>query len=249
MTAKPDSAETSLGWERALLLLSLERALPFWNDLGLAFQSPERVQKLVRATVRAQQALQDAPGDDPAQPAKEAALRADLLAKVGAVEGQAGASALRDWVEREYVPLARPEPWRGAWRTLLARLAEPQEALALSHEGMPPEKVARLADVAAAWRRARDQIGERIEAAERLPLAGWDQQQYERYRRDDPDVSPLDALSQHLKARRFAEVWRQVVGLLGPDDLDRLVRWALPRAPRMGFAPDAVALPPEARAP
>jgi hypothetical protein len=243
-----DNPDVLHAWERGLLWLSLERGLPLWKDLGLTFRSPERVQEAVRTAAWTQQALWDAPVDDPQYPANVAVVLEGLLEHIGSVEGRAAATALRDWVEHQVAPSARRPPWEGAWRALLPRLSLPRETLALPRAGLAPAQAARLIDLARAWSQARDRLDAAVAAAERQTLQGWDREQYERYRRDDPDVSPLDGLAQFLKGRAFADFWRQVIQGLTPEELAVLVRWGQAHAPAAGFDPAAVAVPAKAPA-
>ncbi|WP_437595182.1 hypothetical protein [Sorangium sp. So ce1000] len=115
--------------------------------------------------------------------------------------------------------------------------------------GLPPGKIAKLFQIARAWAETEDALDRRIAEAEALPLEGWDAEAYAAYRGDDPDLSPLTGLSQHLVALEFERTWGAIRRLLGPAEMDALERWGQAEvlAHMETISPHSARIPPESR--
>jgi hypothetical protein len=210
-------------WGTALLLVSLDRVTPFWREMGLHFSDPARAKAVVRRFVREQQELTmiGAPGYA-AQVSERLTCLFDDLA---ALEGNANADRLRDWIEQRYVRYQLPEEaWRDAWKSLLTWIDVSQEPL-LAELGIPEDKARALVDLSDQWSRLTDSLEEQIEEADSEPLDGWDGEQYQFYQRETPVISPLDSLSNYLSTSRFTGIWEEILRVLGRPEMDALNDW------------------------
>jgi hypothetical protein len=236
-------------WKTALLLLSLDKVKPLWEEFELKFKQPERVRDRIRLYITDQHKL-DKLNEDQWHVDIESSLISQLLTDVHEIEGDFGLTALREWIEGKYIVCEFEEPWRWmGWRTLLFRLSQ-AGGQGLLLQKIPQEKVDALLDIANAWSESRDQINARLEEMENQPITEWDKKQYEYYRRDQyPDVSPIDHLSKYLKCQMFDKFWDRVLLLLTPQEMEMLNRWGLVEAMVAGISPVDAEIPKEYRIP
>ncbi|MDY6993350.1 MAG: hypothetical protein SVR94_12220 [Pseudomonadota bacterium] len=215
-----------MSWQTALVLLSLDRVKPLWEQVGLNFNFPNEVLQCIRFYVLEQQKLEEYANntdDDLDYTPKEINLIDDLLMKVQKLEGNEEVCLLRDWIENDFVACDRAEVWLKSWRMLFLRLARSQAPDLL--DKIPADKHRQLVELAKSWEQEYDEIAEQIEQTEAQPLVGWDGKQYEIYRYETPDISPIDSWSLYLKCRAFKKVWQKVINLLNIEEMEHLNHW------------------------
>lgn len=215
-------SDASFRWEIGLVLLSLDRVTPFWEEIELEFSNPENVREAIRSTVIQQQHW-DA-GEDPEYLNKLSTSINNLLADLQHIEGDNGPLTLRLWMEEVLIASDHEPPWHSAWHSLLTMLDESQEAV-LEKLGMPREKIPKLVELADEWSQAQNEIEDRIEEVEAQPLEVWDEEQYRYYQRESTDVSPLDWLSACLRHIKFKGLWNEMLALLDPEEITVLNQW------------------------
>jgi hypothetical protein len=222
-TVQLDDITTLQQWERALLIVSLDRVTPSWDDMGIHLSDRERVKEAIREFVTAQQ-RQPMDPELVFYPRQISALINAMLDKIAGVEGVEGANALADWIGQTYLPNLSRERWYETWQVLFLRLAEGNISQ-LSGQGISDEKLSALTALVTRWQETKAQMHHRIEEADALPLTGWDGRQYALYRQETPDISPLDYLVSFLDNYTFAPFWEGLVELLSPGELAVLDRW------------------------
>jgi hypothetical protein len=210
-------------WERILLILSLDRVTPVWEDMGLRIGDREHVKAIIREFVTEQQ-QQSMDDDLVVYPRRISALINTMLDRIAEVDGDENADALATWIATTYLPNLDRERWYETWQILFLRLAE-GNITQLSGQGISDQALAALTELVTRWQAQEAQIHDRIEAADALALTGWDGQQYLRYRHETPDISPLDYLSSFLKNYTFAPFWRNLVEFLSAREMSILNRW------------------------
>ncbi|MCP4366186.1 MAG: hypothetical protein GY800_12935 [Planctomycetes bacterium] len=96
-----------------------------------------------------------------------------------------------------------------------------------------------------------DQTMTEIDNFEKEPRSEWDTRQYAVYRKENPDVSPLDSLRGYLAHWRFTNIWQEILALLAPDEINALELWAMGIhvAERSYGGPEVLTIPPEYRHP
>ncbi|WP_437875471.1 hypothetical protein [Sorangium sp. So ce513] len=215
--AQPD---VFYAYTTAIRLLSLDRVTPFWPDLGLRIDGVEATKTAARRCVRAEIELEALGDDDGTMAAHIAAFLTDVERS----QGTAAAAQLRAWIEEQVFFLGLEPEWQMMWHVLVAWLPHRKEHRVASF-GLPLGKVTKLFEIARAWVETVDALDRRVAEADALPLEGWDAEVYATYRGDDPDLSPLAALSQRLTVPAFERTWGAIRRLLGPAEMDALERW------------------------
>ncbi|WP_434041098.1 MULTISPECIES: hypothetical protein [Sorangium] len=213
----------SYAYTAAVRLLSLDRVAPFWPDLGLRIDDVDEVKTAARRCVRAEIAL-EALEEERDHDSMLVVHAAAFLADVERTQGTTAAAQIRAWIEERFFVLGREPDWRTLWQVLVAWLPRRKEHRVASF-GLPLGKIEKLFEIARAWAETADALDRRIGEAEALPLEGWDAEAYAAYRGDDPDLSPLAGLSQHLAALAFERTWGAIQRLLSPSEMDALERW------------------------
>lgn len=218
---------TALGWEKALLLLSMDRTMPFWKELGLNFSHADEIKTAIQSFISVQQRLWDAvhPNDDIAPYLDQIYLLVNaLLMKIRKVEGYGGDVLFLNWIEDTYFPAKYDGQWLSAWQIFLFHLAN-EEALLLSQRELSQDKLKQLVKLAKEWNVAWKDIARRFALAEAEPLIGWDLEQYTYCRHKDRDTSPVDELLKYLVAYRFSKIWQQLIQLLDSHEMEILNCW------------------------
>lgn len=214
--------DVSFRWEIGLVLLSLDRVMPFWEKIELKFSHPENVREAIRSTVIQQQQWDK--GEDPDYLNKLSTSINKLLTDLQHIEGDNGPLTFKRWMEEVLIASDHKPPWHGAWYSMLTMLDETQEAV-LEKLGMSWEKIPKLLELADEWSQAQNEIEDRIEEVEAQPLEGWDEEQYRYYQRESTDVSPLDWLSACLRYVKFKRIWGKMLALLYPEEMNVLNQW------------------------
>lgn len=235
--------ETLFRWEKALLLLSLDRVKPFLEDMGFRAADEPVIRDAIRGLLREQQKRQY----DDTMVIYFRAMSAELSAMFDVIHttGEENAAAVRDWVVNTYSVFIRKERWYETWQVLFLRLAEGCVSQ-LSGQGISEDKLATLKELVEEWRDREEGINDRIQIADETPLVGWDAQQYSRYRRESPDASPLDYLSDFLNNYAFFGYWERLVCLFLPWEIAVLNRWGqIYTAVKTTIPPVLAELPPQ----
>ena len=211
-------------WRLNLLVLSLDRTLPFVTDLGLDQDLVARSHPAMRAFVREHERWMASDDDAPVAPHMAPAL-SEMLTRVERDAGGQAVTMLRffsEWV----VAFGRIYTWRSPWYVLLIRLARRYTAEGLIDVyAIPVEKLQSVFAVATAFADRDDVLEEAFDAADALPLQGWDAEAYALYRVGGPELSPIDGLRRRAGDRLFETAWWAIVDLLTPAELDELERW------------------------
>jgi hypothetical protein len=218
-----DDIATLQQWQRVLMILSLDRVTPFWEDMGVHLSESERVKDLLRDLVTEQQ-RQPLDADMVVYPRQICGLIDATLDRIAEVEGDEGANGLAEWIALTYLPNLERERWYETWRILFLRLAEGNISQ-LSGQGISDEKLSSLTALVTRWQERIAQVDDRLDQADALPLTGWDGRQYSLYRHETPDISPLDYVSSFLNNYTFAPFWQGLVELLSPGEMSVLDRW------------------------
>jgi hypothetical protein len=232
--------------EMSILLISLDRTIPFMKEMELYFSNIELFHKTVRQYVRKQQQMKYSE--------EELLLYAEyvrfisdlyssLLTDIEKIEGESGAAALQSWIRR-FIMYENESSWRFAWHGLMFTFDASQEPV-LIRLGLPEEKIPALLRLVDRYGDLASELEDQIEEAESQPLQGWDEEQYRIYRKESDDVSPLDYLSDHLLALRFHKVWHEILVLLNPNEMDILNQWGQYITALKGRIPPANAIIPE----
>jgi hypothetical protein len=227
--------------EKSILLLSLDRVMPFWEEMELNFSHPDQVKQAARSFVIEQQKLDMTAKSDYFNTISF--LLNNLFKHICNFEGEEGVSTLHNWIER-FIMYENESSWRFAWHGLMFTLDALQEPV-LIRLGLPEEKIPALLQLADRYGDLASELEDQIEEAESQSLEGWDGEQYRIYRRESDDVSPLDYLSDHLLALRFHKVWHEILALLNPDEMDILNQWGQYITALKGRIPPANAIIPE----
>ncbi len=233
------------------MIVSLDRARPFLDALGLEADLVARCYPAIRGFVRAWEAWrhQDEEDDAPVAPHLARELT-KLLNSVNAVAGGDAFSSLRAAFDQSFA-FDRTEPWRDAWSSLLLyRLTRHWTAEKVADVyRISAEALSRLFALVRELSARSAAIDAGIKKADEEPLRDWDAEAYAFYRWEDPDVSPLLSLKLLLREIAFDEIWWKVVDALTPAELDELVRWGQTEAVvnMPSLTPARVQLPPSAR--
>jgi len=214
--------ETLLLWEKALLLLSLDRVMPFREDMGLRMPEDPGIQRAVREFL---EDLYKRQRDDSMEIYLETTTikLEGMFTRISAT-GSENAASVWNWVVDTYAVFIQQERWYETWQILFLRLAEGRVSQ-LYGQGIAQDKVAQIEGLVEQWRVKEAELNARIQAADDAPLVGWDAEQYARYRKTSPDGSPLDYLSSFLNNYAFSSYWKMLVELLLPWEMAVLNRW------------------------
>lgn len=88
------------------------------------------------------------------------------------------------------------------------------------------EGARKLIAIAKRHRSEIDALKERLEAADREPLSGWDAIAYADYRRETPEASPLIGARLYFLSVGWQRTWEQVAACTTPADLDAFYGWS-----------------------
>ncbi len=203
--------------------MSLDLTVPFMKAMELYFSNIELLHKTVRQYVINQQQMNYS--DEELLLYTECVrffcdLYSSLLADIQKIDGENGAAALQSWIER-FILYENDSSCRFVWHGLMFQLDASQEPV-LVWLGIPEDKILGLLRLADRYGDLAGELEDLMEEAQSQPLEGWDGEQYRIYRRESDDVSPLDYLSDHLLALRFHKVWREILVLLYPTEMEIL---------------------------
>lgn len=232
MVVAIDPSQRNASIEAAMILLSLDRTMRYWTELGIEFSNPRAVQSLVRVFVDRGQRI----AWEPAQALDE------LILSVSRIEGEMHAAVLLRWIER-FIKWSSPGAPVHMWRRLLGYVDDTQVS-GLRTLGLGPRSINRIVAAATALATAGDEVEREILALESDPYGSpWDKVQYEIYRANcDPDVSPLDWLAEHLRALRFVKIWKDLS--FSDNELAKFEKWGkVVGATRLGVSPSLLVIP------
>jgi hypothetical protein len=227
--------------EKTVLLISLDRVMPFWEEMELNFSHPDQVKQAARPFVIEQQKLDIINKFDYFNAIS--VLLNNLFQSIRVFEGEEGVSTLHKCIGR-FIMYENESTWRSAWHGLMFQLEVSQEPV-LIRLGLPEEKIHALLRLTDRYGDLASELEDLIDEAENQPLQGWDEEQYRIYRKESDDVSPLDYLSNHLLALRFHKVWHEIQALLKPDEMEILSQWGQYITALKGRIPPANAIIPE----
>ncbi len=241
-----DDLSLSINWESALLLLSLDRVDRYWSEFGLDFKDHDGIRGLIREYIEAEQALNDLSEED-YHFSMESDLINDLFKKITDAKGDLAAIKIRDWIEKRFL-VAKTDRWCRKWSSLIYQLGRWKELPIFTGIGI--DKLTALDNLAEKVGDISGQAEDEIDNLEEEPKSEWDSRQYAVYRKENPDVSPLDCLGGYLRHWRFIDIWNEIMALLTPDELNALENWvkAVYTAKRKGN-PDDLTIPSEYRHP
>ena len=240
-----DQLSLSIAWSFACLLLSLDLLDGYWSELGLDFEKHDDIRSPIREYVQAEQLLSEL-GEEEYHFSMESDLINNLFEKITNTYGELPAAKIFRWIEKRYLEAKTAYHWSSEWNYKLIRL-EKYPVIA----GIGMGKLAALNAVADKISEIDDQTETEIDALEEEPKSEWDARQYAVYRKENPDVSPLDCLSSYFAHWRFIGIWHEVLNLLTPAELEALELWAKAvHVAEKGYGPpDVLTVPPEYRHP
>ena len=212
--------DTRFLWEKALLLLSLDRVRPFWDEMGVQFSFPEQVQAAVRDFITEKQKLNL--DNDPDYLKKISLYINKVFSDVIRIEGDKGAETIYDWIEN-FILRDESSNWVSAWYGYFVRDLDESQAPVLIRLGLSDEKTHGLLDLTNQYCKIANDIGDRIDEAENQTFSEWESIQYQIYQRESPDISPLDYLD--LDKMMFFEIWHKILLLLNRHEMDILNEW------------------------
>ncbi len=240
-------SEVRESWEATLELLSLDRARPFWKDLGLPLKDPDEAFAAVRRFISSRESLDmDMTEDD--DEAKLLWRSWRFLGELGLSQGEAAVRALWDWAQAS----GENEPrWHWMWRILLYHLGKETPA-DIESWAIPAKKAGPLIAIGGEWVRWIDDLEARLERAKQEKKTTWDETRNSEYQfaNDDDEGDLFDALQVALEWIPFDRHWARVVALLSPDEMEALIRWGKARYadlqdPESDEEPDELALTPK----
>jgi len=224
-------------WFEGSLWLSLDRFERFWPDVGLTLSNGKAVKSAVRNVLRVQYAIDAANrarwAADPDAPDEiEGTVSTEELAKtcfrtLTETAGTQDTERVAAWLTGPVLGELKEALWHKTWRSLLYRMAEDDPSNLASVYGIPGDTAQKLIDIALRYKSEDDVNLERVEAAEREPLSGWDAVAYADYRWDDTELRPLGGVWLLLRYIGFDRAWAEVVRCTCPADIDALIQWGL----------------------
>ena len=240
-----DDLSLSIDWKMALLLLSLDLTDRYWSEFGLDLQDHDGIRRSIREYIEAEQALDDL-SEEQYDFSMESDLINDLFEKITDTYGETSSVKIFGWIERRYLEAETAYRWSSKWRYKLIRL---EKYPVITGIGMG--KLAALNAVADKISEIDDQTETEIDALEEEPKSEWDARQYAVYRKENPNISPLDCLRSYFAHWRFIGIWHEVLNLLTPAELEALELWAKAvHVAEKGYGPpDVLTVPPEYRHP
>ncbi len=235
-----------LGWKSALLRLSLDRVDRYWSEFGLDFKDHDSIRGMIREYIEAEQALNDL-SEEEYHFSMQSDLINDLFKKIADTKGDLAAIKIRDWIEKRFL-IVRTDRWCRKWCVLIYQLGRWKKLPIFAGIGI--DKLNALDNLAEKAGDISGQTEDEIDNLEKEPKSEWDSRQYAVYRKENPDVSPLDFLEVYLDYWRFIDIWNEILALLTPDELNALELWAraVYTAERKGN-PDDLTIPSEYRHP
>jgi hypothetical protein len=228
-------------WRTASVWLSLDRFERFWPDVGLTLSNGAAVKSAVRHVLCVRYAIDtewranyyddpDAPEDLEA-PDPEKELPQICFRRINETAGVQDAACVARWLTGPVLGAKKEwtyDPWymwHNAWSGLLYQLGEEDPNLLASRYGIPGTTAKKIVEIAARYRSEDDANHERVKAADKEPLVGWDAIAYADYRWETAELSPLDGLWGHLGYICFDRAWPEVMRCSRPADIDALIQW------------------------
>jgi len=240
-----DHLSHSISWNWAFLLLSLDSVDRYWSEFGLDFDNRDDIRLPIREYIEAEQRLSELSQEE-YHFSMESDLINDLLKKIAYTFGDISAEKILGWIEKRFIEADRADRWTTEWLFKFNRL---EKYPIITGIGM--DKLAALNTLADKISETSDQTATEIEELENEPKSDWDTRQYAIYRKENPDISPLEILIAYLDHWRFVKNWHKIVDLLTPAELDALELWAkgVHVAERGYGDPEVLTVPPEYRHP
>ena len=235
----------SIAWKMAFMLLSLDLTDRYWPEFGLDLQDRDGIRRLIREYIEAEEALNEL-SEEEYHFSMQSDLINDLLDKITNNYGDTSLSEILNWIEKRYLDAEMASQWTSNWNSKFYRL-EKYPIISFSDI----DKLAAFNAVAEKILKLFDKIDNEIETLEKEPKSEWDARQYAVYRKENPDVGPLDLLRNYLWHWRFIDIWHELLNLLTPAELEALELWAkaVHVAERGYGSPDVLTVPPEYRHP
>lgn len=224
-------------WSDGSLWLSLDRFERFWPDVGLALENGEAVKSVVREALRtkyamdaehrARVALKPSAPVDMVYRNRIQTLPKGCITNMVETAGMQDAESFARWILGPVHSFVKGSSGSLRWSAMLYHLSKEQPDMLVSRYKVAGDTVQQIIHIAARHRSEIDAIKERTEAADRVPLSGWDATAYADYQRATPDASPLIGVRLYLTRVGFDRAWNEVVASTTRADIDVLVRWNL----------------------
>jgi len=220
----PDVLST---WGGNLLVLSLDRSLPFAAELGLDAELLSKCLPVMRTFVREYERWMrsNEGGDTAPVPPRMSAELTRMLQRVKDDAGDRACSMLRAFMAWS-VSTDHGESWRSPWYVLLIRLARRYTPEGLVDVyAIPVHQMERLFAIVTDFADRDSRLDDAFDVADAKTLSGWDAEAYAYYRVEGPELSPIDRLRDRVHERLFKTTWQAILSLLAPEELDQLERW------------------------
>ncbi len=223
-------------WSDGSLWLSLDRFERFWPDAGLALSNGEAVKSAVRTALRTKYVMDaahrarvvinpDAPVDMIYRNRIQT-LPKGCITNIAETAGTPDAECVARWMLGPVHTAVKLPYSSRSWCALFYHLSKEEPDMLVSRYKISSDTARRIVEIATRYRSEADAIKERIEAADREPLADWDAVAYADYRRETPEASPLIAVRVYLTYASFDRAWTEVVDCTRRADIDAIVCWA-----------------------
>lgn len=222
-------------WSDGSLWLSLDRFERFWPDVGLVLENGEAVKSVVREALRTKYAM-DAEyrarvAINPSAPVdmvyrnRIQTLPKGCITNMAENAGMQDAECIARWI---LGPVHKAVKWPAGsrvWSAMFYHLSKVEPDMLVSRYKANDEGARRLITIATRHRSEIDALKERLEAADREPLSGWDAIAYADYRRQTPEASPLIGVRLYLTSVGLARAWDEVVASTTRADVDAFSGW------------------------
>ncbi|MCP4356483.1 MAG: hypothetical protein GY796_00495 [Chloroflexi bacterium] len=219
-------------WHTIFGLLSMERVVPFLDEMRFAFVDITVIRPYARQYIKTYEITWEDDGS----------LLQQTFNQIAKATDESTALALYDWGTNKFLYGGSEGAREFIWGTLLQRLAGVgnRESSPLP---LPEDKVKAVIQIVQVYigvAEDKQRLWDRVDAAEAQPHSEWEERIYSRYL---SDTSPLDAIESTIKFHQVRRAWEQMKLMLNESELDILLQWGRLLGKEMDMPPELVQLP------